>query len=1797
MSRRKIPSTNRQRCRRNPSRATVEMVEPRLMLNAAWTVMVYLDADNNLEPFGIANVNQMEQAGSTAAVNIVVQMDRTPGYDSSNGDWADTRRALIIHDNATDNVIRSSFASIGEQDMGNPNTLRNFIQWGIATYPADHYLLDIWDHGGGTQGVCWDDTNNNDYITVPQLGQALSQSGVHFDIAAFDACLMAMLEIGSEIAPYADIMVASEETIPGDGFPYNTMMTALDNNPTQSATALASTMVDLYGTYYAGQDVTLSAVNLANVATPNTGVEAAVSNFASAVLANANGLDYTRLQVPYNNTMYYGFLPEFRDLGTFLGGVAGDNSITAAIRNAAQTALTAYNGSIIRNYSSAYEAGTGMSIYFQEAQTPPGDYPNSGLAFVADTQWDEFLNWWWQGLPPGGLSGHVWNDLNSNGLQDPGEPPLANDTVYLDLNNNGLFEPLRTVHVNSTNVPLAIADVSTTTSTLNVSGLAGRLLDVNLTLTLHHTYDGDLVANLVSPSGTTVRLFTNIGGGGDNFIVTTFDDSMTTSIDNASAPFTGTFSPEGMLSSLNGEDPNGAWKLVISDTFWADSGTLNSWSLTIKSGEPSQQTDTNGNYSFTGLTPMPYVVRENHPQGYVVTAPAQGFHLVQVASGQTVPNIDFGVADLRPTAQNLSVTITTLNPPPALITLEGSDIHTAPDKLTYQIVSQPSHGTVTVNGNIATYIPDLDYEGDDSFQYTATDDGNPAGSGTNVGTSNPATVSITIMPVNRPPVAIGQSATAAEDTPLLITLAGQDPETPASDLVYSITHMPDYGTLTLNGNVATYTPDLNYHGPDDFYFAVTDNGKPPGSHQNPGDLTSTPAKVTLTVTPVNDPPVANPQAASGDEDQPVVITLTGSDVETPAALLTYAVSTAPAHGTVTIVGHQATYMPEPNFNGTDVFYVTARDTGDPSNGSGAPPVSGAPAAITVTVNPVNDRPAATPESVTTSQDQSFVITLAGTDVETPASQLTYAIVSPPQHGTLTQVAYNQFRYEPGLGYSGLDALHFTVTDTGEPNGIDVLTSTSSLVRIGVARQDALISGVPYTFGGLSGSPVTVTLRGNGSGWVYNLADFGHDDPRDLTQIVLTGTDENSTLTITSRNGAALGDISVLGGGRLRSIQATTTDLYGSIDVSAGGLRTVTMRNVIGDGHRITAGGVAAGGTLNLTFNKVDDLSIVSAAPIGSLTAADWADTDGLPDSITAPRLTSLNIRGNRAAGLAGDFSADLNLSGDATGEKAVQSANIAGSLTDSRWDITGNVGSISALGQVDGWDMDLHSSLSSLRLGQVGAANVDVNGPIGSVWATQWNGGELKAQSLGSLTVKGDKRAYLNGDFGATLILTGAGSRSTLASANIAGDVTGTAWSVTGGAGKLTIGGLVDAWTASFASIDLLRAGSVGTANVTVAGNVGSVSATQWLSGSLQAKTLKTLTILGDRSGGLAGDFGAMLNLSGNGVGQQALGKAVIPGVVWQDINVHGDAGSLTIGSLQSNLTIDGNTAKVQVADNLGAVAPDSGVVGKIHVGGTASVTGANKTIRFTNGEMFTRPDPSYQLEDLLLYDQNHAWWYYNLTTSGNGGPSCTGDSGTVDVVGGTPYRTVVTPLGNGTITEAWYQRQDSYLSSWSAEWDPSNSLNLTFDTPLSIPQTVQPGQLYASTSHFQGTLNFNYNGTDVNPQTNQTANIDRNLPQVSGTAAMQTRLLGHEQVTVPQGTFIAVKGQTTITATGYTEFLYKGNFHYGRVTVTQRQTWWSVPGCGIVQTQTDLTVRMTGTGGIGVSFNADSVGQMVSHS
>lgn len=388
-----------------------------------WTVMVYMAGDNSLDPEGVTDLKEMKKVGSSDKLNIVAQFDRVAGHVARR---YYLRKGGVVTGDAVD--------SLGAVNTGDPKCLIDFIQWAIKNYPADRYLLVLWNHGQG-----WDDTdiyagerfrslrrlasgpirhavfhtpvrralekadsdqkaraillddNAKDFLDNQEMKKVLADTakllGRKLDIFGMDACLMSMAEVGYQVKQSVDFTVGSEQTEPGAGWPYSTILSALTKNPAMSPSDLSTLIVSKYLASYAEADgVTFSACDL----TKADDLAAAVAGLAKALSTSLkDAAVLQRLQSARNQVQSYE-VPDNIDLVDFCS-LLGKSGIAPAIATACQN--------VIKTASSAYvmaqgykgvdlKNSNGVAIYFPLRVVSP---LYAGLDFSKKTGWDAFL--------------------------------------------------------------------------------------------------------------------------------------------------------------------------------------------------------------------------------------------------------------------------------------------------------------------------------------------------------------------------------------------------------------------------------------------------------------------------------------------------------------------------------------------------------------------------------------------------------------------------------------------------------------------------------------------------------------------------------------------------------------------------------------------------------------------------------------------------------------------------------------------------------------------------------------------------------------------------------------------------------------------------------------------------------------------------------------------------------------------------------------------------------------------------------------------------------------------------------------------------------------------------------------------------------------------------------------------------------------------------------------------------------------------------------------------------------------
>lgn len=259
-----------------------------------WTILVYMSGDNNLEQYGQRDLYEMKQVGSNAAVQVVVQFDRMSD--------ALTRRYMLTRDQPLETDV---VQVLPETNTGDPDTLQSFVEWGLATYPAEYTALILWNHGTGwkdddiyalpeaeslvqaefprslvrskvrlqfnrslfrtssqialrdpalRRAILFDDSAR-DFLDNVELKKALDgillkRSGRKLDLIGFDACLMSMIEVACQIEHACHYMVGSQEIEPGDGWPYSDILAALVAEPSMTADQFSRVIVSAYLNFY-----------------------------------------------------------------------------------------------------------------------------------------------------------------------------------------------------------------------------------------------------------------------------------------------------------------------------------------------------------------------------------------------------------------------------------------------------------------------------------------------------------------------------------------------------------------------------------------------------------------------------------------------------------------------------------------------------------------------------------------------------------------------------------------------------------------------------------------------------------------------------------------------------------------------------------------------------------------------------------------------------------------------------------------------------------------------------------------------------------------------------------------------------------------------------------------------------------------------------------------------------------------------------------------------------------------------------------------------------------------------------------------------------------------------------------------------------------------------------------------------------------------------------------------------------------------------------------------------------------
>lgn len=396
-----------------------------------WTVMVFMNGKNNLETAGLYNVNQMERAGSTADMNIVVEFGRMKGQEGDtalDGDWTGTRRLLITKDSDAEKITSPVVMTSGKADMGDYKRAVDFVAWAKKAYPAKRYMLILWDHGSGwldprqakrasrDKGISFDDETGN-YIRTPQLGRLLKETG-RVDVLGFDACLMQTAEVAFEVKDHTEVIVGSQEVVPGFGYPYGIFLEVMGRHPDLTTEETGAMMVEAFKVFYdaVGKSAQLSAIRSSKLDGLGTklaefGKLAKEAGDAEALKAARSGvMRYDVIGSTVDPNMAISFSGDLSQYAALLAANAGGTDDKTASLKAASAALRDFIAGelVIANKASGKnrvgrelaESG-GLSVYLPPVETRAAQEKLEGLfegkyadlAFSKAALWHDFVTY------------------------------------------------------------------------------------------------------------------------------------------------------------------------------------------------------------------------------------------------------------------------------------------------------------------------------------------------------------------------------------------------------------------------------------------------------------------------------------------------------------------------------------------------------------------------------------------------------------------------------------------------------------------------------------------------------------------------------------------------------------------------------------------------------------------------------------------------------------------------------------------------------------------------------------------------------------------------------------------------------------------------------------------------------------------------------------------------------------------------------------------------------------------------------------------------------------------------------------------------------------------------------------------------------------------------------------------------------------------------------------------------------------------------------------------------------------
>ncbi len=330
-----------------------------------WTIFVYLCGSDLESENGFASENMKEMIEASAASGVRFIVETGGASEWKNDANADELDRYEIAGGVSTIVDHQPTA-----DMGNAQTLADFLSWGLAAYPAAHVGLVLWDHGSGSiNGVCFDELNDLNSLSLRDIDTALS--GVKdalpngFDFIGFDACLMGTVETAAMLAPYAKYLIGSQELEPGTGWDYKVFGSCLQANPSADTVTLGKAICDgFYQNSVAddqGDSATLALVDLSKIDAFRTAFDLYAQNLYEATDKSENFAPICRaIRSAENyggNNRSEGYT-NMVDLGGLIDAGAEWSSNAQAARDALNAVI------VYQTVGDAHKDASGLSVYF-----------------------------------------------------------------------------------------------------------------------------------------------------------------------------------------------------------------------------------------------------------------------------------------------------------------------------------------------------------------------------------------------------------------------------------------------------------------------------------------------------------------------------------------------------------------------------------------------------------------------------------------------------------------------------------------------------------------------------------------------------------------------------------------------------------------------------------------------------------------------------------------------------------------------------------------------------------------------------------------------------------------------------------------------------------------------------------------------------------------------------------------------------------------------------------------------------------------------------------------------------------------------------------------------------------------------------------------------------------------------------------------------------------------------------------------------------------------------------------------